>query len=62
MSEGYGVIASLEAALKAADDAKREGLLGYYPAACVVLASEIARVQVTHDSGVRACDGGKANG
>lgn len=37
-SQGYGVIASLAEAHQAAQQAAREGLLGFYPAACVVLA------------------------
>lgn len=41
----YGVIYTLAEAKEAASDAEDEGLMGYYPAACVVLAREIARLE-----------------
>ena len=41
----YGVIQSLSTANEAADLAIAEGLLGFYPAACVVLARENMRLQ-----------------
>lgn len=42
---GYGVIRSVQEAQQAAQDAQREGLLGYYPAACVVLAQALLEAQ-----------------
>lgn len=40
----YGAVRSLEQARTAADEARREGLLGQFPAACVVLDMAFARV------------------
>lgn len=44
----YGVIRTLDEAREAAADAEAEGLLGYYPAACVVLARELKRWEAAH--------------
>lgn len=44
----YGIISSLAEALEAAEHAEADGLLGTYPAACVVLARELKRWEEAH--------------
>jgi rubrerythrin len=62
----YGVIHTLDEAVNAAAEAEAEGLLGYYPAACVVLARELKRWEEAHAewleraaAGVDSVDGRK---
>jgi hypothetical protein len=42
-------VLTCDEALKRADDARHEGLRGYYPHACIVLAEEVKRLRAALD-------------
>jgi len=52
----YGTCGSLEMARSAADEALREGLKGMYPASCVVLDMQVARLTAERDALRAKCE------